>query len=54
VETFERLEPGVHLITIKDMANGCAVVGGNPQPFEVLRGRIVQVRRDVVCGDPTR
>jgi hypothetical protein len=51
VETFERLEPGVHLITLKDMAAGCTVVGGNPQPFEAVRGRLVQARLDVVCGD---
>jgi hypothetical protein len=50
VETFEGLEPGVHLITLKDMADGCTVVGGNPQPFEAVRGRLVQARLDVVCG----
>jgi hypothetical protein len=50
VETFVRLEPGRHLITLKDMADGCVLAGGNPQLFEVLPGRIVQVRLDVLCG----
>jgi len=50
METFERLEPGGHLITLKDMATGCVLAGGNPHLVEVLPGRIVQVRFDVLCG----
>jgi len=50
METFERLEPGGHLITLKDMATGCVLAGGNPHLLEVLPGRIVQVRLDVLCG----
>jgi hypothetical protein len=50
VETFVRLAPGGHLITLKDMADGCVLAGGNPQLVEVLPGRIVQVRLDVLCG----
>ena len=53
VETFVRLAPGGHLITLKDMADGCVLAGGNPQLDEVLPGRIVQVRLDVLCGSAT-
>jgi hypothetical protein len=52
-ETFERLEPGLHLITLKDLATGCTLVGGNPRPVEAFLGRLVQVRLDVVCGTAT-
>jgi hypothetical protein len=50
-ETFVRLQLGGHLISLKDMADGCVLDGGNPQLFEVLSGRIVEVRFDVLCGD---
>ena len=49
-ETFTGLVPGVHLVTLKDLATGCAVDGGNPQPFTVVAGKTVQVRLTVVCG----
>jgi hypothetical protein len=49
-ETFVRLQLGGHLISLKEMANGCVLNGGNPQLFEVLSGRIVEVRFDVLCG----
>jgi hypothetical protein len=51
-ETFARLTPGEHLISLKDMASGCVLEGGNPQLFEVLPGELVQVRFDVLCGSP--
>ena len=38
VETYTGLTPGVHLITLKDLAAGCAVVGGNPQPHRCRAG----------------
>jgi len=50
-ETFTGLVPGVHLVTLKDLATGCAVDGGNPQPFTVVAGKTVQVRLTVVCGE---
>jgi hypothetical protein len=53
VEIFERLEPGVHLVSVKDMAIGCSLVGGNPRPIEVLPARLLQVRLDIVCGAAT-
>jgi hypothetical protein len=49
-EHFEGLEPGVHLITLKDVAEFCEVVGGNPQPFTVVSGKSVLVRINVRCG----
>ena len=49
-EHFEGLEPGVHLITLKDVAEFCQVLGGNPQPFTVVSGKSVLVRINVRCG----
>jgi hypothetical protein len=49
-ETFVRLQLGGHLISLKEMENGCVLDGGNPQLFEVLAGRMVEVRFDVLCG----
>lgn len=49
-ETFTGLVPGVHLVTLKDLAIGCAVDGGNPQPFTVVAGKAVTVRLTVTCG----
>ncbi len=51
-ETFERLELGGHLISLKDMAQNCVLEGGNPQLFEARAGTLVQVRFDVLCGSP--
>lgn len=48
-ETFTGLTPGAHLVTLKDVEAGCAVVGGNPQPFTVVAGKTVQVRLTVGC-----
>lgn len=49
-ETFTGLTPGVHLVTLKDVDEPCAVVGGNPQPFTVVPGKTVLVRLAVACG----
>jgi len=49
-ETFTGLTPGVHLVTLKDVDEPCAVVGGNPQPFTVIAGKTVLVRLAVACG----
>jgi hypothetical protein len=51
-ETFTDLVPGVHLVTLKDVAEGCALAGGNPQPFTVVAGKTVQIRLTVNCGSP--
>jgi hypothetical protein len=50
-EAFLGLAPGVHLVTLKDLDEPCAVAGGNPQPFTVVPGKAVLVRLVVVCGD---
>jgi hypothetical protein len=49
-ETFTGLTAGVHLITLKDVDEPCAVAGGNPQPFTVVPGKTVLVRLTVFCG----
>ena len=49
-ETFTGLVAGLHLVTLKDVDEPCAVVGGNPQPFTVIPGKTVLVRLAVVCG----
>jgi hypothetical protein len=49
-ETYTGLTPGVHLIALKDVATGCALEGGNPQPFTVVVGKTVEVRLTVLCG----
>jgi hypothetical protein len=52
-ETYQGLEPGVHLVTLKDVADFCQVAGGNPQPYTVVPGKTVRVAIRVVCGgDP--
>ena len=51
-ETFTGLTPGAHLVTLKDVDEGCALSGGNPQPFTVVAGKTVQVRLTVACGSP--
>ena len=50
VETYVGLEPGVHLITLKDVIPECEVRGGNPQPFAVVPGKETVVRLQVICG----
>lgn len=49
--TFIGLTPGVHLVTLKDLDEPCAEVGGNPQPFTVVPGKTVLLRLAVVCGE---
>jgi hypothetical protein len=50
-EIYEGLAPGLRLITLKDVADFCEVVGGNPQPFTVVRGKSVRVALSVRCGE---
>jgi hypothetical protein len=49
-ETYQGLDPGMHLITLKDVADFCAVQGGNPQPYTVVPGKTVRVAIGVTCG----
>lgn len=50
-ETYEGLGPGVHLVTLKDVADVCEVQGGNPQPYTVVPGKAVRVVIRVQCGE---
>jgi len=50
-ETYQGLDPGVHLVTLKDVADFCEVQGGNPQPYTVVAGKTVRVAIQVRCGD---
>lgn len=50
-EVYEGLAPGVHLVTLKDVADFCDVVGGNPQPYTVVPGKAVRVAISVRCGE---
>lgn len=49
-EVFTGLTPGVHLVTLKDVDAGCALAGGNPQPFTVVADKTVRVTLTVSCG----
>ncbi len=49
-ETYQGLDPGVHLVTLKDVADFCEVQGGNPQPYTVVPGKTVRVGIRVGCG----
>ena len=49
-EAYEGLAPGLHLITLKDVADFCDVQGGNPQPYTVVPGKSVRVVITVRCG----
>ncbi len=49
-ETYQGLDPGVHLVTLKDVADFCEVQGGNPQPYTVVPGKTVRVAIRVACG----
>lgn len=51
IELFADLAPGIHLVTLKDVAPHCKVQGGNPQPFTVVIGKTVRVHLVVHCGD---
>ena len=35
---YQGLDPGAHLVTLKDVADFCDVAGGNPQPYTVVPG----------------
>lgn len=50
-ERYEGLTLGVHLVTLKDVADFCEVVGGNPRPYTVVPGKSVQVAIGVRCGE---
>src|SRR5688500_10648747 len=50
-ERYEGLAPGAHFVTLKDVADFCQVVGGNPQRFTVVPGKAVRVSIMVRCGD---
>ncbi len=49
-ERYEGLEPGRHIVTLKDVADFCEVVGGNPMPYTVVPGKSVLIRLNVRCG----
>lgn len=49
-ELFIGLVPGVHLITLKDVAEGCALQGGNPHLSTVVPGKTVGIHLTVSCG----
>jgi hypothetical protein len=49
-ERYQGLDPGMHLVTLKDVADFCEVQGGNPQPYTVVAGKTVRVRIQVGCG----
>ncbi|HEU4523958.1 MAG TPA: hypothetical protein VFR62_03000, partial [Gemmatimonadales bacterium] len=50
-ERYEGLAPGAHFVTLKDVADFCQVVGGNPQRFTVVPGKAVRVSIMVRCGN---
>jgi len=50
-ESYEGLAPGAHLVTLKDVADFCDVVGGNPRPYTVVPGKAVRVAIEVRCGE---
>jgi hypothetical protein len=52
-EIYQGLDPGMHLVTLKDVADFCEVQGGNPQPYTVVAGKTVRVAIHVGCGAPT-
>ena len=49
-ETYQGLDAGLHLVTLKDVADFCEVRGGNPQPYTVVPGKTVRVAIQVGCG----
>ena len=51
-ESYLGLEPGIHLITLKDVIPECHLRGGNPQPFTVVPGKQVRIHLQVICGTP--
>jgi hypothetical protein len=53
-ETFTGLPPGVHQVMLKNLAAGCALEGGNPQPAVVVAGETEPVGLVVRCGSATQ
>ena len=50
LERFDGLEPGRHLVGLKDVIPQCRLEGGNPQSFTVVPAKAVLVRLRVTCG----
>jgi hypothetical protein len=53
-ETFTALPAGVRLVMLKDLAPGCVLDGGNPQPAVVIAGRTATLSLRIRCGGSTR
>jgi hypothetical protein len=49
-EIFVGLTAGRYLITLKGVADGCSLTGGNPRLATVVPGKTVEVRLSVACG----
>jgi len=49
-ETFTGLPAGVRLVMLKDVAPGCVLDGGNPQPAVVVAGGTAMLPLTVRCG----
>ncbi|HEY8257645.1 MAG TPA: hypothetical protein VIG08_08320 [Gemmatimonadales bacterium] len=49
-ENYLGLAAGRHLITLKDLAEGCSVSGSNPRLTTVVAGKSVTVNITVLCG----
>jgi hypothetical protein len=49
-EAFAGMPPGEHLVMLKDLAQGCELEGGNPQPVVVVGGQTTTVHLTVRCG----
>ena len=50
LERFDGLEPGRHLVGLRDVIPQCRLEGGNPQSFTVLPAKAVLIRLRVTCG----
>lgn len=53
-ETFTGLPEGAHLVMLKNVAPGCELEGGNPQPAVVEIGKMAAVHLVVRCGGGTQ
>jgi hypothetical protein len=53
VALFADLTPGAHLVTLKDVADNCALAGENPQPFTVVAGKTLRISLAVQCAART-
>jgi hypothetical protein len=49
-ETFTGVPPGRHLVSLKDVVNGCSVTTANPLLVTGLSGQDVQASFNVECG----